>query len=103
VISMTNAGHWHWSKQVNYNSSRSSAEWILEAPTVGGAQSNLAPVGTVHFGPTSKFTGAAGRHTLAWGQPVKIILTGEAKPSALAADGQSFNDCAYRRSRCPRP
>lgn len=103
LISMTNAGHWHWSKQVNYNSSRSSAEWILEAPTVGGTQSNLAPVGTVHFGPTSKFTGAAGRHTLAWGHPVKIILTGQAKPSALAANGQSFNDCAYRRSPCPRP
>jgi hypothetical protein len=40
---------------------------------------------------------------IADGHPVKIILTGEAKPSVLAPDGQSFNDCAYRRSACPRP
>lgn len=101
MISMTNAGQWHWGKAVKYSSSRSSAEWILEAPSVGGAQTNLAPVGTVHFGPTSTFTGADGRHGIAWGHPIKIILTGEAKPSPL--NGQSFNDCAYRRSPCPRP
>jgi hypothetical protein len=101
MISMTNAGHWNWSKQVNYSSSRSSAEWILEAPSVGDAQTNLAPVGTVHFGPTSNFTGAAGRHGIAWGHPIRIVLKGEAKPSPLAS--QSFNDCAYRASPCPRP
>jgi hypothetical protein len=103
MISMTNGGRWNWSKRVNYGSSRSSAEWILEAPSVGSAQTNLAPVGTVHFGPTSRYIGAAGSRTIAGGHPVKIILTGEAKPSPLAPNGQSFNDCAYRRSPCPRP
>jgi hypothetical protein len=103
VISMTNAGHWHWSKQVNYSSSRSSAEWILEAPSLGDVQQQLAPVGTVHFGPTSRYVAAGKGHVIAGGNPVRIILTGEAKPSHLAANGQSFNDCAYRPSPCPRP
>jgi hypothetical protein len=103
TISMTNSGHWHWSKQVSYNSSRSSAEWILEAPSFGDAQQALAPVGTVHFGLTSKYIRARHDRTIADGHPIKIILTGEAKPSHLAADGQSFNDCAYRLSPCPGP
>lgn len=103
MISMTNSGHWYWSKRVSYSSSRSSAEWILEAPSLGDAQQILAPVGTVHFGPTSRYTAAGDGHVITDGHPVKIILTGEAKPSALAPNGQSFNDCAYRRSSCPRP
>jgi hypothetical protein len=103
AISVTNTGHWHWSKQVSYDSSRSSAEWILEAPSLGDVQTTLAPVGTVHFGPTSKYTIGGNGHVIAHGNPVKIILTGEAKPSPLTADGQSFNDCAYRSSPCPRP
>lgn len=103
MISMTDRGHWHWSKRVNYSSSRSSAEWILEAPSLGSAIQTLAPVGTVHFGPTSRYTGAVASSTIAGGHPIAIILTREAKPSALAADGQSFNDCAYRRSPCPTP
>lgn len=102
-ISMRDAGHWRWSKTVTYNSSRSSAEWILEAPTVI-AQTLLAPVGTVHFGPTSKYNGS---HTIAQGKPTKIVLSAgglinEATPSALAADGQRFNACAYAQS-CPKP
>jgi hypothetical protein len=103
-ISVTNAGHWNWSKTVSYNSSRSSADWILEAPSVGMfGQLPLASVGTVHFGPTSKYTTGGASHTIKQGHPVKIILSGEAKPSALGADGQSFNDCAYRSGTCPRP
>jgi Peptidase A4 family len=34
TISMSDAGHWSWSKQVSYSSSLSSGEWILEAPTL---------------------------------------------------------------------
>ena len=105
-ISMRDAGHWTWSKTVSYNSSRSSAEWILEAPTVG-AQTILAPVGTVHFGPTSTYTVSGTTKTIAQGSPTKILLSpagvvDEATPSALAANGQSFNDCAYKQS-CPAP
>jgi hypothetical protein len=104
-ISMTNAGHWTWSKNVTYSSSESSAEWILEAPTLI-AQTTLANVGTVHFGPTSTYTAGGVTHTIAQGNPTQIDLgTGvvnEATPSALASDGQSFNDCAYQQS-CPAP
>jgi hypothetical protein len=102
TISMTNFGRWHWSKRVKYGSSRSSAEWILEASSLGYVIQPLAPVGTVHFGPTSRYTAAGNGHPVGAGNPVRIILTHEAKPSALA-DGQSFNDCAYRSSPCPQP
>jgi hypothetical protein len=108
-ISMTDSGHWSWSKQVSYGSSESSAEWILEAPTVG-AQTILANTGTTHFGPTSTYTQGGASHTIAAGNPTRIILSplpigglfNEATPSALASDGQSFNDCAYRTT-CPTP
>ena len=104
-ISLTDSGKWSWSQNVNYSSSESSAEWILEAPTLV-AQTVLAPVGTVHFGPTSTYTDGSGTHTIAAGNPTQIDLgTGpvnEATPSALASDGQSFNDCAYALS-CAAP
>jgi hypothetical protein len=104
-ISMTDAGHWSWSKNVTYSSSESSAEWILEAPTLI-TQTLLANVGTAHFGPTSTYTDGGGTHTIAQGNPTQIFLSpgvvNEATPSALAADGQSFNDCAYAQS-CPAP
>jgi hypothetical protein len=104
-ISMTDAGHWSWSKDVTYSSSESSGEWILEAPTLV-TQTTLANVGTVHFGPTSTYTAGGSTKTIAQGDPTQIDLgTGvvnEATPSALASDGQSFNDCAYQQS-CPTP
>jgi hypothetical protein len=104
-ISMTDAGKWSWSQDVSYASSESSAEWILEAPTLV-AQTILAPVGTVHFGPTSTYTTGGVTHTIAQGDPTQIFLSpgavNEATPSALASDGQSFNDCAYAQS-CAAP
>jgi hypothetical protein len=107
-VSLTDRGRWSWSRRVTYVSSRSSAEWILEAPTVA-AQTLLAGVGTQHFGPTSTFTRAGKTRTIARGKPTKIVLSpspvgglNEATPSGLAGNGQSFNDCAYR-STCPTP
>jgi len=104
-ISMTDAGKWSWSQDVNYASSESSGEWILEAPTLV-AQTVLAPVGKVHFGPTSTYTAGGVTHTIAEGDPTQIFLSpgvvNEATPSALASDGQSFNDCAYAQS-CAAP
>jgi hypothetical protein len=104
-ISMTDAGHWTWSKDLTYASSESSAEWILEAPTLV-AQTTLADVGTVKFGPTSTYTAGGATHTIAAGDPTQIDLgpggVNEATPSALASDGQSFNDCAYAQS-CATP
>jgi hypothetical protein len=104
-LAMADAGHWTWSKNVTYASSGSSAEWILEAPTVV-AQMLLAPVGRVAFGPTSTFTVGGATHTIAQGDPTQIALSpgviNEATPSPLAADGQSFNDCAYAQT-CSAP
>jgi hypothetical protein len=108
-LAMSDAGRWTWSKEVSYSSSRSSAEWILEAPTLIALQTLLAPVGTVRFGPTSTYTASGVTRTIAQGDPTKIILSpspvgglDEATPSALAADGQSFNACAYASS-CSAP
>jgi hypothetical protein len=104
-ISMTDAGKWSWSQDVNYASSESSGEWILEAPTLV-AQTLLANVGTVQFGPTSTYTTGGVTHTIAEGDPTQIFLSpgvvNEATPSALASDGQSFNDCAYAQT-CAAP
>ena len=104
-VSLTDAGKWSWSQDVTYSSSESSAEWILEAPTLV-AQTVLANVGTVPFGSTSTYTDGSGTHTIAAGSPTQIDLgTGvvnEATPSALASDGQSFNDCSYALS-CATP
>jgi Peptidase A4 family len=105
-IAMTDAGHWSYSKNVTYSSSESSGEWILEAPTLLVAQTLLANVGTTHFGPTSTYTAGGVTHTIAAGDPTQIDLglgaANEATPSALAPDGQSFNDCAYQQS-CATP
>jgi len=96
---------WTWTKTVAYTSSESSAEWILEAPTVV-AQSLLANVGTVSFGPTSTYVAGGQTYTIAEGSPTELVLSpgviDEATPSALASDGQSFNDCAYAQS-CTAP
>jgi hypothetical protein len=97
---------WTFDKAVPYASTGSSAEWILEAPTVI-AQTLLAGTGTVSFGPTSTFTTASGgTQTIAQGSPTAIALSpgliNEATPSALAPDGQSFNVCAYKQT-CPAP
>jgi Peptidase A4 family len=104
-IAMTDSGKWSWSKHVTYSSSLSSAEWILEAPTLV-AQTLLAPVGTVHFGRTSTYSAGGVAHTIAQGNPTRINLSpgliNEATPSALASNGQSFNDCAYAQS-CSAP
>lgn len=105
-ISMSDAGHWSYAKTLSYASSESSAEWILEAPTLVAAQTIVAPVGTAHFGPLSTFTSGTTK-TIAQGNPTLIDMglgvgPNEATPSALASDGQSFNDCTYASS-CPAP
>ena len=73
-IAMTDAGKWSWSQDVNYSSSESSGEWILEAPTLV-AQTTLADVGTAHFGPTSTYTAGGITHTIAEGDPTQIDLS----------------------------
>jgi hypothetical protein len=97
---------WTFDKSIAYASSLSSAEWILEAPTVA-VQTIPANTGTAHFGPISTYTDATGTHTIAQGDPTLVdmgpgIGVNEATPSALGSDGQSFNDCTYAQS-CPTP
>lgn len=106
AITLTDAGHWTWSDTVPYASSGSSAEWILEAPTVG-AQTLLANVGTVHFGSADTYNVNGGSaEPIGYGNPTTIDLSpglvNEATPSALASDQASFNDCAYAQS-CAAP
>ena len=101
-ISMTDANHWSWSLPVTYASSESSAEWILEAPTLAVVQTIPAPVGVAHFGPTSTFN-QGGTKTIAQGNPTMIdmglgIGPNEATPSPLASNGQSFDVCTYSSS-----
>jgi len=107
TIAMTNP-RWTWSLNLNYASTFSSAEWILEAPTVG-AQTVLANVGTQKFtagSPGNTFTVDGVTKTVGQGNPVRILLSpgllNEATPSALNPSGTAFNDCAYKQS-CAAP
>jgi hypothetical protein len=111
TIEVGDSGHWSWSLTgVKYTSTHSSAEWILEAPQVDGLQTLIAGVGTAHFGPFSSYSvGSGSPQTIASGDPTLIDLTTPeiptinlATPSPLAADGQSFNVCAYAQS-CAAP
>jgi len=107
TISMTNP-RWTWSLNLNYASTFSSAEWVLEAPTVG-AQTVLANVGTQKFtagSPGNTFTVDGVTKTIGQGSPVRILLSpgllNEATPSALNLAGTAFNDCAYKQT-CAAP
>jgi hypothetical protein len=103
-ISMADAGYWTWPERP-VRVLGLSAEWILEAPTVR-AQTLVAPVGTAKFGPTSTYSAGGATRTIAQGNPTQIDpspgVVNEATPSALASDGQSFNDCAYAQT-CAAP
>jgi hypothetical protein len=105
-ISISDSGHWTFTNTLTYASSESSAEWIQEAPTLVAVQTIPAPVGTVHFGPTSTYTASGTTGTIASGNPTLINesagLVNEATTSPLAADGQSFNVCVYAQS-CSAP
>lgn len=105
-IALSDAGHWSWSTSLTYASSGSSAEWIQEAPSLDGAQTLPADVGTVSFGPTSTFTVGGATETIAQGNPTLINEgpggVNEATTSPLAADGQSFDVCVYAQS-CATP
>lgn len=106
-ISLNDAGHWSWTRTFTYSASQNSAEWILEAPTVNGRQTQLPGLTTTMFGPTSTYVANGATRTIAQGNPDKILLLKgsgkrEATPSTLASDGQSFDVCAWRTS-CATP
>jgi hypothetical protein len=106
-ISLSDAGNWSWSTSLSYASTESSAEWIQEAPSLAGAQTLPADVGTVSFGGTSTYTVGGVTQTIAEGNPTLIDespvgVVNEATTSPLASDGQSFNVCVYAQS-CAAP
>ena len=98
--------HWTWTQAFPYKSSKSSAEWIVEAPSVESLQTIVAPLSTVNMGPVNTFTEGGSTFTIAQGNPTKILLSpgpfNEATPSALTANGQSFRVCTYSNT-CAAP
>lgn len=102
TVSMSDSGHWSFSKSVPYTSSHSSAEWILEAPTLLVAQTALPMMQNAQFGSGDTFSvGGGASQTVAGGNPVSINMAAvEAVPSPLRADGSSFTVCPYALS-CP--
>jgi hypothetical protein len=98
--------HWTWTQAFPYKSSKSSAEWIVEAPSVESLQTIVAPLSTVNMGPVNTFREGGSTFTIAQGNPTRIILTSgifsEATPSTLAANGQSFRVCTYANT-CAAP
>jgi hypothetical protein len=105
TIAMHDIGHWDWSLTLNYASTFSSAEWILEAPTVG-AQTVIANVGTQLFTGVNSFVINGVTKNIKAGNSVRIILSpglvNEATPSSLNSTGDRFNSCTYKNS-CPTP
>jgi hypothetical protein len=80
---------------IRYSSSKSSAEWIQEAPSVGRGIAPLDSFGTVKFsaastvvnGKTQSLSGANAKAvtmTNSAGQPLAV-------PSGIGADGKSFS------------
>jgi hypothetical protein len=105
-VSVTNVGHWSWRLNMSYVSSLTSADWILEAPNVGGLQTTVAQVGSAYFGPGNNFTYAGRRYPIASGNPVRVHMglpgTYEAIASKLAPSHQAFRVCTYAAT-CPAP
>jgi hypothetical protein len=108
----TGANNWTWSiANLAYTSTHSSAEWILEAPTVG-AQTLLDHVGNVLFDPNNTFTRNGVTKNMGAATLDQIVLTpdptglvkpaAEATPSAVDIDSDGFSDCSYQSS-CATP
>ena len=105
TIFMQNTGKWTFTINLVYHTLQNSAEWILEAPTVG-AQTTIAHVGTQKFTPGNTFTINGVTKNIGQGNPVRIILgaglVNEATPSKLNLAGTAFNDCTYK-NKCSAP
>jgi hypothetical protein len=102
-VSIVDAGRWTYAKSLTYASTYSSAEWILEAPTVG-AQTVMPMMTTTTFDPSNTFTTDNGTaQNIGAGSPVQVTMNSlEGIPSSLDAEGDGFNGCAYKLS-CPAP
>lgn len=112
TMKASGANNWTWSiTNLAYTSTHSSAEWILEAPTVG-AQTLLDHVGNVLFDPNNTFTRNGVTQPMGAAGPDQIVLSpdptglikpaNEATPSGIDAEGDGFSDCSYQ-STCATP
>jgi len=112
TITMVNATkHWVSTTTVSYSSSMSSAEWVLEAPSLFGVvQSLLANVGNVTFGNSTYNIGGGAALPISNGSPTQIDMSAplgiglipEATPSSLAPGGEAFRSCSYTTT-CAAP
>ena len=95
---------WTFSKTLNYKSTNSSAEWIVEAPQLGPGVQTLPPLmgpavfdgaaNTVTVGGTTKLIGNA--------DPVQLIVDdATVAPSAIDSGGDGFSVCEYSISCSP--
>jgi hypothetical protein len=108
-IKLEDVGHWTWTRSFTYASSTlSSAEWILEAPSLIVAPMFVPFMDDTTFGPDDTY-GLEHHHSskMATGSPhqVNMAVLGlipEAQPSPLAADRTSFRGCAFK-SNCQAP
>ena len=103
TIAVTDSGHWTKSIAVTYASSKSSAEWIHESPSLEG----VLPVpvgnsGTVTFDGTNTMTvGGITRNIGTSGATAQEALPVETTTSALDPSGDGFNVCTYALSCAP--
>jgi hypothetical protein len=92
------AGGWSFSITQQLSSAqRSSAEWIVEAPSSGGRVLPLADFGTVNFSAASAtINGHTGKiNDSTWQNDAITMVTSrgviKAQPSGLSTDGSSFS------------
>jgi hypothetical protein len=83
-----------YSVTVQYSSSKSSAEWIQEAPSVGRGLVTLDQFGTVPFSGASAVRDGKTMSLSALGAKAITMINGQgqpiAQPSTIASDGSSF-------------
>ena len=106
-IQIDDQGHWSWSTSVFYASSESSAEWVLEVPSVVVGPTVLANVGAVTFDDGNGYRLGNLTKRISQDAPILVRLNlfgvlPASLPSALDADGDGFRACAYS-ARCAAP
>ena len=95
LIAMTNnTTNGTYSVTVQYSSSRSSAEWVQEAPSIGRGLVTLDQFGTVPFSGASAVRDGKTMSLSALGAKAITMINGQgqaiAQPSTIGSDGSSF-------------
>ena len=105
-IRIDDQGHWSWSANVTYRSTQSTAEWVLESPSVGAGPTMLANVGAVTFDDGNGYRADGLTRLVGQGDPIPIRLNTlgllpVSEPSAIDADGDGFRVCSYGATCAP--